>query len=377
MKIPLLDIDAQLKPLDHELLECLKEVLYSRRFIMGPQVGELECQIAGYCGTKDAVGVSSGTDALLLSLMGLEVGPGDIVITSDYSFFASAGVIARLGATPVFIDIDPDTYNIDPRKLREWLESNGDRSRVKALMPVHLYGQCADMQAIMDIAEEFKIPVVEDAAQALGSRCNLGGEEKQAGAMGLAGCFSFYPSKNLGALGDAGIITTNDKDFAEKLRKLRNHGAAPKYYHSMIGGNFRLDTIQAAALLVKLPHLNSWHEGRRKNAARYDKAFAETDIGTPKPTCPWEHHIYNQYVISVPDRRDELRSYLGEKEIGSEVYYPVPFHQQECFQYLGNEAVPASAYAANHTLAIPIYPELSVEMQDYVIENILRFYSFA
>jgi len=318
--------------------------------------------------------VSSGTDALLISLMALDVGPGDIVVTTPFSFFATAGVIARLGATPAFVDIDPDTYNLSPVALREWFEREEEkRDRVKAIIPVHLYGQCADMDPILEIAEEFDVPVVEDAAQAIGARYPSEKGELKAGTMGTLGCFSFFPSKNLGAMGDGGMVVTNDPALDDKLKKLRNHGAKPKYYHALIGGNFRLDPIQAAVLLVKLPHLDAWHKMRQKNAAYYNKRLA-TDAGIKRPVIAYkrEYHIYNQYVVSVPDRRDELRDFLKDNDIGTEVYYPVPFHEQECFQYLGYTAgdFPNSEYAAKHTIALPIYPELTDAMQRYVAGRI-------
>jgi dTDP-4-amino-4,6-dideoxygalactose transaminase len=377
MRIPLLDLSAQLKTLEKEIKTAVNDVIDSTRYIMGPKVTELEERIAGYVGARHGVGVSSGTDALLVSLMALSVGPGDIVVTTPYSFFATAGVIARLSAVPVFVDIDPDTYNLDPSALRRWFQTEtGRRDRVKAIIPVHLYGQCADMDPILDIAEEFGVPVIEDAAQAIGAGYPSRKGLRKAGTMGTVGCFSFFPSKNLGGIGDGGMVVTDDTELAGKLACLRNHGMDPKYYHRMVGGNFRLDPIQASVLLVKLPHLEKWHAMRRENAAYYD---ANLDIpGLKKPAVAYQrsHHIYNQYVVSLPERRNELREFLQANEIGHEVYYPVPFHEQECFAGLGyrHGDFPDSECAAEHTIALPIYPELTRDMQDYVIGKIARFY---
>ena len=378
MNVPLLDLKPQLLSLREEIVKSVTEVVDSTRYIMGPKVTELEEKIAEYCGVPFAIGVTSGTDALLISLMGLDVQPNDIVITTPYSFFATAGVIARLGAVPAFVDIDPDTYNLDPDKLREWFESHPNKIKhVKAIIPVHLYGQCADMDPILDTANQYGIPVVEDAAQAIGSRYPSSRGVKKAGFLGATGCFSFFPSKNLGAMGDGGMVVTQDEELAAKLIKLRNHGASPKYYHAMIGGNFRLDPIQAAVLLVKLPHLESWHQGRQENAAYYDKNIDVPCIQKPKIAYEKEYHIYNQYVIRVPEKRDELRNFLNENHIGTEVYYPVPFHEQECFRYLDYKTgdFPVSENAARNSLALPIYPDLTTEMQDYVIQKINEFYT--
>lgn len=377
MKVPLLDLKAQLKQIHDELQTAVTDVLESTRYIMGPQVTELEKQIAAYCETGYAVGVSSGTDALLVALMALDIQPGDLVLTTPYSFFATAGVVARLHAVPVFVDIDPKTYNLDPVALKRWFNDNPEQiARVKAIIPVHLYGQCADMDPILVLAAEHRIPVIEDAAQAIGARYPSEGGPKKAGSMGLMGCFSFFPSKNLGGIGDGGMVTTNDGELAEKLIKLRNHGSHPKYYHALIGGNFRLDPIQAAALLVKLKYLDQWHTARQQNAAYYDEHLNLPGMQTPVIAYRREYHIYNQYILSVPGKRDELREYLNENKIGHEVYYPVPFHLQECFRYLGYErgAFPHSEYAAEHTIALPIYPELSEEQQAYVVEKIRKFF---
>jgi dTDP-4-amino-4,6-dideoxygalactose transaminase len=376
MKVPLLDLQAQLEPLKEELQDAVLEVLNSGRYILGPKVEELEKAIADYCGVAHAIGVSSGTDALLVALMALDAGPGDLVLTTPYSFFATAGCVVRTGATPVFVDIDPDSYNIDPKALARWFEENPEKARaVKVIIPVHLYGQCADMDPILEIAERQGVAVIEDAAQAIGATYPSRRGVKKAGSMGTVGCFSFFPSKNLGGIGDGGMVVTNDAALGERIRLLRNHGAKPKYYHSMIGGNFRLDPIQAAVLLVKLPHLDKWHAMRRKNAEYYDAKFQGSLVKIPSVQYGREHHIYNQYIVSVPDRREELREYLQARNIGHEVYYPVPFHEQKCFEPLGYKTgdFPRSEHAARHTLALPIYPELTRPMQDYVVEKIGEF----
>lgn len=377
MKVPLLDLKAQLREIESELKAAVLETVESTRYIMGPKVAELEERVAAYTGCQHAIGVSSGTDALLISLMALETGPGGRVVTTPYSFFATAGAVARLGATPVFVDIDPDTYNLCPVALRAWFEAHpAEAETVQAILPVHLYGQCAEMAPVLELANARGIPVVEDAAQAIGSAYPLNGAAAKAGSMGAAGCFSFFPSKNLGGLGDGGMVTTNDGGLAEKLARMRNHGAKPKYYHEIVGGNFRLDPIQAAALLVKFPRLEDWHRRRRENAAYYDQNIKAPGVKTPRASYGRENHIYNQYVIEVPDRRDEFRAFLNEKGIGNEVYYPLPFHEQKCFAYLGYRPgdFPNSERAARHTVAIPVYPELTREMQDYVIEAIHEYY---
>ncbi|MBW2594673.1 MAG: DegT/DnrJ/EryC1/StrS family aminotransferase [Deltaproteobacteria bacterium] len=374
MNVPLLDLKPQLKTIENDVKLAVNEVISSTHYIMGPKVEKLEAEIAEYVGARYATGVSSGTDALLISLMTLDINPGDIVITTPFSFFATAGVIARLGATPVFVDIDPDTYNLSPDALRHWFRANREKiDRVKAIIPVHLYGQCADMDPILEIAGEHNIPVVEDAAQAIGARYPSKSGVKKAGSMGTLGCFSFFPSKNLGGMGDGGMVVTNDANIDEKLKKLRNHGANPKYYHELIGGNFRLDPIQAAILSVKLPHLDKWHSMRQENAAYYDRILNIEGVETPTVAFKREYHIYNQYVISVMNQRDDLRKFLAENNIGTEIYYPIPFHEQECFKYLGYKSgdFPNSEYAAEHTIALPIYPELTTEMQDYVIRKIM------
>ena len=377
MKVPLLDLKAQLDTIRPEIFKAVGDVLDSTQYIMGAAVAELEKQIAGYSEVQHAIGVSSGTDALLIALMALDVKPGDLVITTPYSFFATAGVVVRLGAWPVFVDIDPATFNLDPQKLKRWFTKNpSSAAKVKAIIPVHLYGQCADLDPILEISARYNVPVIEDAAQAIGARYPSKSGLKKAGTLGSMGCYSFFPSKNLGGIGDGGMIVTNDSALAEKLITLRNHGSHPKYYHSLIGGNFRLDTIQAAALLVKLPYLENWHQARQRNAQYYDKALAGSAVQTPQIVYQRAYHIYNQYVIIAPEKRDELRRYLAESEIGTEVYYPVPFHLQECFKYLGYRRgdFPHSEYAAEHSLALPIYPELTEEMQAYVAEKVVKFY---
>ena len=386
MKVPLLDLRPPLEELRDEIVEAVTQVIDSTRYIMGPEIDGLESEISAYCGTTDAVGVSSGTDALLLSLMVLDVAPGDLVLTSNFSFFATAGVVARLNATPVFVDIDPETFNIDPESLRKTLTDMDaeTRKRVKAIIPVHLFGQCADMETILNISREIDIPVIEDGAQAIGAECEIDGQKKSAGSLGDFGCFSFFPSKNLGGVGDGGIVTVNNPELAEQLRLKRVHGGEHKYYHRVIGGNFRLDPIQAAVIRVKLPHLNKWHRQRQDNADNYNELFAEAGLISKVRTPYVEHpqslknpHIYNQYVIRA-ERRDELQSFLSENEIASEVYYPLPFHLQECFLHLGGKAgdFPVSETAAKEVLALPVYPGMTGAMRETVVEHIAKFYQF-
>ena len=384
MKVPLLDLRPPLEELHDEIVKAVTQVIDSTCYIMGPEIDGLEKEISAYCGTNDAVGVSSGTDALLLALMVLDVGPGDLVLTSDFSFFATAGVIERLNSTPVFVDIDPQTFNIDPESLRNTLTEMDaqTRKRVKAIIPVHLYGQCADMEAILNISREYNIPVIEDGAQAIGAECELDGQKKRAGSTGDFGCFSFFPSKNLGGVGDGGIVTVNNPEIAEQLRLKRVHGGERKYYHRVIGGNFRLDPIQAAVIRVKLPHLNEWHKQRQENAEHYNKLFVEKDL-LGKVQLPFvahpqnlqNAHIFNQYVIKA-ERRDELKSYLAENEIASEVYYPRPFHLQECFLHLGGKIgdFPVAEAVTTEVLALPIYPGMTKEMRETVVEQIANFY---
>jgi dTDP-4-amino-4,6-dideoxygalactose transaminase len=388
MNVPLLDLKAQSLSLRDDILHALTAVVDSTQYILGPKVLELEEQIAAYCGVPAAVGVSSGTDALLMSLMALEIGPGDQVVTTPYTFFATVGAILRVGAQPVFVDIDPESLNIDPTALAEVLAADQrDKAQIKAIIPVHLFGQCADMNAIMATAQEYGIPVIEDAAQAIGAEYYFEGTWKKAGSMGLVGCFSFFPSKNLGCLGDGGMVITQDPFFAETLRCYRNHGAQPKYYHSRIGGNFRLDPIQAAVLSVKLPHLESWHQQRQTNSRTYQQLFEQAGlvdqpVRLPKavyaqaPAAEEHHiHIYNQFVIRVP-QRDALREYLQQHSVGCEVYYPVCMHQQECLKNYGYQdlSFPVAEQAAQDSLALPIYPELSHSQQEYVVETIAQFY---
>ena len=377
MAVPLLDLNAHHEPLRQEILAALEKTFRSNAFILGPDVGKLEERVAAYCQAMYGIGVTSGTDALLLALMALGIGTGDEVVTTPYSFFATAGVIVRLGAKPVLVDIDPTTYNIDPAKITSVLTD-----KTKAIIPVHLYGQCADMAPIMDIAKRHNLSVIEDAAQAIGSEHRDG---RRACSMGTIGCLSFFPSKNLGCLGDGGMAITNDSELAERMRILRVHGSKPKYYHKVIGGNFRLDTIQAAVLNVKLNYLDGWTKRRQENAERYELLFRQSGlvergkVRLPEAVYRSEgvkhYHIYNQFVLRV-ERRDALMEHLKQKGIGAEIYYPVPFHLQECFQYLGHKKgdFPESERAANETIAIPIYPELTQAQQTEVVEAIATFY---
>ena len=363
--VPLLDLQAQYRPLREQLLAAIARVCDSQRFIMGPEIEALEQELAAYLGVAEAVAVSSGTDALLASLMALGIGPGDEVITSTYSFFATAGCVSRLGATPRLVDIDPVTYNVDPAAIRSALTP-----RTKAILPVHLFGLCADLDPILAIAAEAGVPVIEDACQAIGATC----KGRQAGTIGDVGCFSFFPSKNLGGFGDGGLVTTNDARLAHELRLLRNHGMEPRYYHERIGGNFRLDALQAAVLRVKLPHLSAWTTGRRKNAELYRVLFERHGLAS-LVTLPVEPpgylHIYNQFIVRVPDR-DRVRAFLTAHGIGTEIYYPVPFHLQECFAPLGwvRGDFPEAEAAADSTIALPIYGELSEEQQDAVVRTL-------
>ena len=369
MNVPMLDLKAQYQAIRDEVVPAVTEVMESQAFILGPKVAQLEEAVAGYSGTGWAVGVSSGTDALLAALMAAEVGPGDEVITTPYTFFATAGCIVRLGARPVFVDIDADTYNIDPARVE-----NSVSSRTVAVMPVHLYGQCADMDPILAVARAHDLWVVEDAAQAIGAEYH----GRRAGSMGDFGCFSFYPTKNLGGVGDGGMVTVNDPALADRVRVLRTHGETSRYHHRMVGGNFRLDAIQAAVLSVKLKHLDDWTAARQRNARRYDEFFARaglapTVVQTPKVLQ--DRHIFHQYVIRVP-RRDALMKHLQQAGVGCMIYYPVPLHLQECFSYLNYHqgGLPESESAALQTLAIPVYPELTPDQQEYVVDCVARFY---
>lgn len=361
-QVPLLDLDAQYRPLREELLSAIVRVCDSQRFINGPEVAGLERELAAYIGARKAVAVSSGTDALLVSLMALGVGHGDEVITSTFSFFATAGCVARIGATPRLVDIDPVTYNLDPAAVRAAVSP-----RTRAIIPVHLYGLCADMDPILAIAKDANLAIVEDAAQAIGSTY----KGRQAGSIGTVGCFSFFPSKNLGGFGDGGLVTTDDERLGEEIRLLRDHGAEPKYFHKRIGGNFRLDALQAAVLRVKLPHLAAWSDARRTNAERYRRLFDAAGLAdrVTLPVAPADRgHIYNQFVVRVP-QRDHVRARLTEIGIGTEVYYPVPFHLQECFASLGHTRgdFPHAEAAADSTIALPIYPGLSEAQQAAVV----------
>jgi len=365
MNVPLLDLKAQYASLKDEMLPKIAAVLDSQYFIGGPVVAELETRIASYCNTKAAIGVSSGTDALLASLMSLNIGVGDEVITTPYTFFATTGSIWRVGAKPVFVDIEADTYNIDTTKIEAAITK-----KTKAIMPVHLYGQMADMDPILAIAKKYNLYVIEDAAQAIGSTQN----GKKAGSLGTAGCFSFFPSKNLGGLGDGGMVVTQDEALAERLRECRNHGMNPKYYHKWVGANFRLDALQAAGLLVKLDHLESWHEGRRVNAAKYDAHFSGVKGIVTPVVRPYNKTIYNQYILRVPNR-DGCIEHLRKNNVGCEIYYPVAMHVQECFASLGHKAAdfPVAQKASQETIALPVYPELTDDQLNYVAQKVIEF----
>ena len=375
--VPLIDLKAQYTgELRDELRAAVDRVLESQRFILGPEVEGLETEAAEYCGAGHGIGVSSGTDALLVALMALNVGPGDEVVTTPFSFFATAGVIWRLGARPVFVDIEPETFNLDPAKLEAAITP-----RTRAIMPVHLFGQTANMEPINAVAcgsGEAGVPVVEDAAQAIGADYR----GRRAGTLGALACFSFFPTKNLGGFGDGGLVTTDDPDLAGRVRSLRNHGFAEKYYNREVGGNFRLDALQAAVLRVKLRHLESWHEARRRNATRYARLFEKAGLTAPgspvKPPVEAGHgrHIYHQYVVRC-ERRDELQAFLGERGIGSAVYYPVALHLQECFRELGfvEGDFPAAEQAAKEVLALPVYPELEATQQEAVADAVSAFYA--
>ncbi len=376
MMVPLLDLKAQYRSIREECLSVTAEIYESQYFILGPHVEQLEAGIAGYCASPYALGVSSGTDALLLALMAGRIGPGHRVITTPYTFFATAGSISRVGALPVFVDIEPDTYNISPTLIRKSIEGmpEVEQKTVAAVMPVHLYGQCADMDPICDMAREFNLLVIEDAAQAIGSEY----KGRRAGTLGDVGCFSFFPSKNLGGFGDGGVVTTHSEKLYEEMKILRVHGGHPKYYHSKIGGNFRLDALQAAIVSIKLKYLDDWTAARQENARKYRRLFKQAGL-EGVVTCPVEkenRHIYNQFVISVERDRDELRQFLTDHAIGNEIYYPVPLHLQECFSYLNHRKgdFPVSEHAAAHTLALPVYPELADQQLEYVVEQIRKFY---
>lgn len=386
MTVPLLDLKAQYHALKAELDAAVLDVIERQHFILGPDVERLERMTEEYLGVRHALGVSSGTDALLLALMALGIGPGDEVIVPTFSFFATAGVVSRLNARPVLVDIDPKTWNIDPAGVAAAITE-----RTKAIVPVHLFGQSADMDTLMAVAAERGVPVIEDAAQAIGTQYRDG---QRVGGIGFAGCFSFFPSKNLGGFGDGGLLTTNDSDYYQHVRIMRMHGEKTRYHHMVVGGNFRLDALQAAVLAVKLPYLPSWSAARRKNAELYNRLFTEAGLSTGTGVQQYsngdqvltpvavhgdsghaDHHIFNQYVIRS-ERRDELKSWLESKGVGTAVYYPIPFHQQECFADLGYSIgdFPNAERAANEVLALPIYPELTNDQIEYVVQAIADFF---
>lgn len=363
MNVPLLDLKAQYRAIKGEVDAAIAEVLETQYFILGPKVDQCEKAIAAYSRCSFGIGVSSGSDALLICLMAENIGPGDEVITTPYTFFATAGAIARLGATPIFVDIDPQTYNLDASRLESKVTS-----RTRAIIPVHLYGQMADMDAVMRVADQHGLVVIEDAAQAIGAEH----KGRRAGSIGQYGCFSFFPSKNLGGAGDGGMVVTNDASRAEKLKVLRGHGSKPKYHHKLVGGNFRLDAIQAAVVSAKLAHLDEWTAARQRNAKRYDELFQDLPVGLPAVVT--DRHIFNQYVIRVAER-NQLQLHLQKNGVGTEVYYPVPMHLQECFAHLGHTggAFPESERAAQETLALPIHPELTESQAQFVVESIREF----
>jgi dTDP-4-amino-4,6-dideoxygalactose transaminase len=394
MHVPLLDLSEQYRALGDSIREATHDVLASGRFILGPKVAAFEQAMCKYCNTPNAIGVSSGTDALLAILMTLGIGRGDAVITTPYTFFATAGCIARVGARPLFADIDPDTYNIRPSAIQEVIDKNCQPAdgtwktrsgeQVRAMIPVHLFGLCSEMNMLLEIAERYRLVLIEDAAQAIGAEFPFRKRIAKAGTMGKAGLFSFYPSKNLGAAGDAGMVISGDEHLAEKLRTFREHGMQPRYFHHVVGGNFRLDEIQAAILAVKLPHLEKWAGARRAAADSYGAAFARAGL-TQRITVPGEpyrndgltnHHVYHQYVIRAP-MRDALREHLGKREIQTAIYYPLGLHEQKCFAFLGYRKgdFPETERAARETLALPIYPGISREAQQYVVDTIAEFYS--
>jgi dTDP-4-amino-4,6-dideoxygalactose transaminase len=395
MRVPLLDLGEQYRALNEPIREAIDEVLASHRFILGPKVQAFEKAISAYCNVPHAVGVSSGTDAWLAILMALGIGPGDAVITTPYTFFATAGCIARVGARPLFADIDLETYNIRPSAIQEYVEKNCQADsggawrtnrgeKIRAIVPVHLFGLCCDMNALYEISQHFQFDLIEDAAQAIGAEFPFGESAAKAGTMGEVGFFSFYPSKNLGAVGDAGMIVCRDEALAKKLRAFREHGMEPRYFHHVIGGNFRLDEIQAAILGVKLPFLEKWAAARRAAADFYNAEFARAGL-TEKITQPAEpyrdrgltsHHVFHQYVIRAP-MRDALREHLGKREIETAIYYPLGLHEQKCFAYLGYKKgdFPEAERAARETLALPIYPEISREAQRFVVGAIADFYT--
>jgi dTDP-4-amino-4,6-dideoxygalactose transaminase len=386
MKVPLLDLKSQYKSIRQKLDKAVIEVAESQYFILGPEVKKMEERFNSFLNVKYSIGVSSGTDALLLALMAIDLRPGEEVIVPTYSFFATAGVVSRMNAVPVFVDIDPVSFNINPNKIEEKITS-----KTRAIIPVHLYGQCADMDPIMEIAKNNNLIVIEDGAQAISSQYKDG---RCAGTIGDIGCYSFFPSKNLGCYGDGGLIVTNDDDLEQLIRIKRVHGGEPKYFHKVIGGNFRLDAIQAAVLNVKLPYLNGWSADRRKNAKRYNELFVEAGLAEETGRIKFDesnsvllpkavykdiggltnYHIYNQYIIRI-EKRDELQKFLSDNEIITEIYYPVPFHVQECFSDLGYKRgdFPLAEETGDTSLALPIYPELTDEQLVYVVDTIKKF----
>ncbi len=395
MRVPLLDLSEQYRALGDSIREAINDVLASSRFILGPRVEAFEKAMCAYCNTPHAIGVSSGTDALLAILMALGIGRGDAVITTPYTFFATAGCIARIGARPLFADIDRETYNIRPSAIQECIEKNcqpdadgtwktKSGEKVRAMVPVHLFGLCCEMEALRKIAERYRLVLIEDAAQAIGAEFSFPERIAKAGTMGEVGVFSFYPSKNLGAAGDAGMVVCRDEELAKKLRSFREHGMEPRYFHHVIGGNFRLDEIQAAILAVKLPYLEKWAAARRAAADFYGAELARAGL-TERITVPAEpyrdrrltnYHVYHQYVVRTP-MRDALRDYLGKREIETAIYYPVGLHEQKCFAYLDYKKgdFPETERAASETLALPIYPEISREAQRHVVSAIAEFFS--
>jgi len=377
--VPLLDLQRQYRQIREEMLAAVERVCSSQQFILGVEVEALEREIAAFTGASAAVGCSSGTDALWLALQAVGVQPGDAVITTGFSFLASASAIARAGARPVFVDVDPETLNLDPARVEAKLR-NGGSYQVRALLPVHLYGQCSDMDALQRIAAEFRLPIIEDAAQAIGAKWR----DQNAGALGAAAAFSFYPTKNLSAYGEAGLVTTRDLDWAEHIRRLRNHGMPRRYHHEEIGWNCRMDAIQAAILRVKLPRIEKWNQQRRERAAAYARLLDNAGLISAKEdspvrplhTSPHAYHVFHQYVIRA-SQRDELRQFLSDRRIGTEIYYPVPLHLQPCFAYLGYSEgdLSESERAAREVLALPMFPELTEAEQKWVVESIGEFYS--
>jgi dTDP-4-amino-4,6-dideoxygalactose transaminase len=377
--IPLLDLHRQYQPIRKETLAAVERVCSSQQFVLGAEVEALEREIAAFTGAAAAVGCASGTDALWLALLATGVQAGDAVITTAFSFFASASAIVRAGARPVLVDVDPDTLNVDPERVKSRLRAGGSY-KIRALLPVHLYGQCADMDALRQIADEFHLPIIEDAAQAIGAKWR----DENAGSLGASAAFSFYPTKNLSAYGDAGLVTTRDLSMAEHMRNLRNHGSPRRYYHEEVGWNCRMDAIQAAILRVKLPHIETWNQERRQRATNYNRLLAEAGLVSKRndspikqlSTSPHAFHVFHQYVIRA-HRRNELRKFLSDRKIGTEVYYPIPLHLQPCFAYLGYSAgdLPESERAAREVLALPMFPELTEAEQNCVVESMAEFYS--